>query len=68
MAPSIHPCNGNGLLDVHLTCERAQAVVAAGNARPHHLMGASAWVSFWVRARSDVPDALRLAALGAEGA
>lgn len=59
--------HGNGLLDVHLTRERAQTIVAAGGACPHHVFGPSAWVSFWVRAKSDVPDALRLLRIGAGG-
>ena len=57
--------HGNGLLDVHLTREFAQAMVAAGDAGPHHVFGDSAWVSFWVRGENDVPTGVRLLTLGA---
>ena len=56
--------HGNGLLDVQLTRECAEITVAAGIARPHHLFGPSAWVSFWVRSEADLPDAARLLTLG----
>jgi hypothetical protein len=52
--------HGNGLLDVHLTRERADFLVAAGRARPHHVFGPSAWISFWVRSRADLPNAVEL--------
>ena len=52
--------HGNGLLDVHLTVRDAAVAVAAGWARPHHVFGPSAWVSFWIRDAKDVPAAVRL--------
>ena len=52
--------HGNGLLDVHLTRERAAGLVAAGRAGPHHVFGPSAWVSFWVRSEADLPNAVEL--------
>lgn len=52
--------HGNGLLDVHLTRERADALVATGCAEPHHVFGPSAWISFWVRSPTDVNAALGL--------
>ncbi len=54
--------HGNGLLDVHLTHERAEEVM--GMAEPHHLFGRSAWVSFWVRSVKDLATALLLLQLG----
>jgi len=52
--------HGNGLLDVHLTRERAVSLVGAGRACPHHVFGPSAWVSFWVRSEADLPNAVEL--------
>ena len=52
--------HGNGLLDVHLTRQRADLLVAAGRARPHHVFGPSAWISFWVRSGADLPNAVEL--------
>jgi hypothetical protein len=52
--------HGCGLLDVHLDPDRARAAVAAGRAELHHVLGASAWVSRWVRSAEDVPGALAL--------
>ena len=52
--------HGNGLLDVHLTKDRAAALVAAGRAEPHHVFGHSAWISFWMHSQEDVSAALTL--------
>jgi hypothetical protein len=57
--------HGNGLLDVHLTRERAAALAATGRAAPHHVFGPSAWISFWVRSPTDVNAALGLIEEGA---
>jgi hypothetical protein len=61
--------HGNGLLDVHLTRERAAELVAAGLAEPHHVFGPSAWISFHLRTLDDCQPALALlhTAIGAEG-
>jgi hypothetical protein len=56
--------HGNGLLDVHLTRERATSLVSAGLARPHHVFGPSAWVSFWIRSDADLPNAVELLRAG----
>lgn len=52
--------HGNGLLDVRLTREYAQSMITAGLARPHHVFGPSAWVSFWVRSEADLANAVML--------
>jgi len=52
--------HGNGLLDVRTGCELARALVNAGRAEPHHVLGQSAWVSFWVQSIEDVPSAVEL--------
>jgi len=49
--------HGNGLLDVRLTRDCAESLFAAGLALPHHVFGPSAWVSFWVRSETDLPNA-----------
>ena len=56
--------HGNGLLDVHLTRECAETLVAAGQAVPHYVFGPSAWISFWLRSEADLPNALRLLTVG----
>jgi hypothetical protein len=58
--------HGNGLLDVELGRDQADAVVQAGLAQPHHVLGHSAWVSFWVRTDDSVATALHLLRLAAE--
>ena len=57
--------HGNGLLDIHLTRERAAELVAAGIAAPHHVFGPSAWISFWLRSPRDIATALALLECGA---
>jgi hypothetical protein len=52
--------HGNGLLDVRLTRDCAESMVASGLALPHHVFGPSAWVSFWVRSETDLPNAVML--------
>jgi hypothetical protein len=54
--------HGDGLLDIHLTRERAAELVAAGRAEPHHVFGPSAWISFPLRTPADCPPALALLA------
>ncbi len=56
--------HGNGLLDVQLTRATAERLIARGLALPHHVFGPSAWVSFWIRSRADLPKAENLIALG----
>ena len=57
--------HGNGLLDVHLTRETDEQLVGEGRALTHHVFGPSAWVSFWLRTKADLPRAASLIALGA---
>ena len=58
--------HGNGLLDVHLTPDDARAMVSAGVASVHHVLGPSAWISFRVQGEEDVAAAVKLLTLGAE--
>jgi hypothetical protein len=52
--------HGNGLLDVPIGRERAQALLAAGQVRPHHVFPCSKWVSFQIESLADVAFALDL--------
>ncbi|HSI14576.1 MAG TPA: luciferase family protein [Chthoniobacter sp.] len=52
--------HGNGLLDVKLTRERAAGIVAEGHAKPHHVFGPSAWISFQLHTAGDCDNALML--------
>ena len=58
--------HGSGLLDVKLTRERAAKIVAAGRARPHHVFGPSAWISFQLRTRADCEAATAFLRAGME--
>ena len=60
--------HGNGLLDVRVNRGTAENLIAKGQAEPHHVFGHSAWISFWVNGRNDVPSATRLLKSGLETA
>lgn len=57
--------HGNGLLDVHLTRERAAELVASHRAELHHVFGPSVWISFWLWSAGDLENALSLIEEGA---
>ncbi|NJL95652.1 MAG: DUF5519 family protein [Anaerolineae bacterium] len=50
----------NGMIDIPLTVPLRRYLVAQGLAEPHHLLGDSGWVSFYVRQAEDVEGALWL--------
>jgi hypothetical protein len=50
--------HGNGLLDVRVGRKCAETLVGEGRAQPHHVLGESTWISFWVRSMEDVTEAL----------
>jgi hypothetical protein len=52
--------HGNGLLDVSVDRESAETLIGEGRAQPHHVLGKSAWISFWLRSKEDVPEALEV--------
>jgi Family of unknown function (DUF5519) len=52
--------HGNGLLDVHLNRDLARTFVAQEHAEPHHVLGDSSWVSYWIQTHDDVPTAMAL--------
>jgi hypothetical protein len=56
--------HGNGLLDVHLTKDLAEETIATRGAAPHHVLGHSSWVSFWIKRKEDVPKSMMLLQAG----
>ena len=52
--------HSNGLLDIHLDRETATQVIQFDFALPHHVFGTSAWISFWLQSKNEIPKALRL--------
>jgi hypothetical protein len=50
--------HSNGLLDVQLTCALAEELIKSTRALPHHVLGQSKWISFWMNTESDLPAAL----------
>jgi hypothetical protein len=52
--------HGNGLLDVRLNPTQSKAFIAKSRAQPHHLLGASSWVSYWLTSTENIPEALDL--------
>ncbi len=58
--------HGHGLLDIPLTRLLRDEAVKTGRALPHHIFPRSTWVSFYVRAEADVPNAVALLRLNYE--
>jgi len=52
--------HGDHLVDIPFPTRVREAVVAAGRARPHHLLPESGWVSFYLREPDDVARAIGL--------
>ncbi|AFZ65827.1 luciferase family protein [Deinococcus peraridilitoris] len=55
-----------GLLDVPFPRELRDRLVSKGQARPHHVMPASGWVSYQVSGEKELPGALALLRLSYE--
>ena len=49
-----------GLVDIPFTRRTREALVADGEAEPHHILPESGWISFWMQGNEDVEQALRL--------
>ena len=58
--------HGNGLLDVLVGSAQARALIKEQRAKPHHVFGDSAWVSFYIKDHADIPNALGLIRLAME--
>ncbi len=52
--------HGNFLLDVPFPMQIRNDLVAAKRVQPHHIMPKSGWVSFYIRRRADVEEAVNL--------
>lgn len=54
--------HGNGLLDIRLTRALADSLVRDRRAKPHHVLGPSAWITLTLTCESDLPGAIEIAA------
>jgi hypothetical protein len=52
--------HGDRLLDVPFPRAVHDELIAAGKARPHHVMPDSGWISFWLEQDGDVADAIAM--------
>lgn len=52
--------HSDNLVDIPFPTRVRQEVVAAGLARPHHVLPESGWVSIYLRQPSDVEEAIEL--------
>lgn len=52
--------HGDHLVDIPFPTRIRDEIVAAGRAEPHHLLGESGWVSFYLRQPDDVDSAIEL--------
>jgi len=52
--------HGDYLVDIPFPKKIRDEIVAAGEAEPHHVLPETGWVSFYIRAESDVERAIQL--------
>jgi hypothetical protein len=52
--------HGDYLVDIPFPTKIRNAIVAAGEAEPHHMLAESGWVSFYLREAGDVDRAVDL--------
>jgi predicted DNA-binding protein (MmcQ/YjbR family) len=52
--------HGDSLVDIPFPREIRNEIVAAGRARPHHVLPQTGWVSFYLRVETDVEQAIAL--------
>jgi Family of unknown function (DUF5519) len=60
--------HGDTLVDLPFPREVRDELVAAGRARPHHVLPDSGWVSFWIESPEDIEHAIALFRLAYERA
>ena len=60
--------HGDRLADPPVPRRVREELVAAGRARPHHVLPDSGWVSYWIEGAEDVPRVLEFFRLGYESA
>ena len=56
--------HGDRLVDLPFPRRVRDELVAAGRARPHHVLPESGWVSFWIESDDDAEAAIELFRLG----
>jgi hypothetical protein len=52
--------HGDALVDIPFPKKIRDEIVAAGEAKPHHILPESGWVSFYMREEGDVERAIAL--------
>lgn len=52
--------HGDSLVDIPFPRKVRDGIVAAGRAQPHHILPETGWVSFYIRQKHDVEDAISL--------
>src|SRR5512138_1964488 len=52
--------HGNRLVDIPFPKEVRDEIVAAGRARPHHILPKSGWISFYITEPADIDKAIGL--------
>jgi predicted DNA-binding protein (MmcQ/YjbR family) len=52
--------HGDSLVDIPFPRKTRNEIVAAGRARPHHVLPQTGWVSFYLRVETDVEQAIAL--------
>ncbi len=52
--------HGDALVDIPFPKKVRDEIVAAGRARPHHILPETGWVSFYIRQERDVEEAITL--------
>ena len=52
--------HGNALVDIPFPKKVRDEVVAAGRAKPHHILPDSGWISFYLNTEADVAQAIEL--------
>jgi hypothetical protein len=52
--------HGDHLVDIPFPKKVRDEIVAAGRARPHHILPETGWVSYYLRQESDVEQAIAL--------
>ena len=60
--------HGNRLADLPFPRAIRDSLVAAGRARPHHVLPESGWVTYEIRSEADIPGAVALFRLSYERA
>lgn len=58
--------HGDHMVDIPFPTKVRDELIAAGRAQPHHLLGDSGWISFYINEAEDIERALELFKLSYE--